>query len=135
MQKRSRHLSHFLGVSEATFEERVQMAEQLLAQYANARLVITSRLHAALPCLAFGTPVLFVVENVNDPRFSGNLELLNVITLSQVEQLDERGVFEIKGERIKWEQLVNDNKYLKLRDQFIEEIARVMQGVLWPETP
>ena len=42
--------------------ERVRRdkAERLLSLYAGARCVITSRLHCALPCLALGTPVLFI---------------------------------------------------------------------------
>jgi hypothetical protein len=39
---------------------RLAAAERLLDLYARAELVVTTRLHCALPCLAFGTPVLFV---------------------------------------------------------------------------
>lgn len=39
---------------------RDREARRLLGLYASARLVITSRLHAALPCLAYGTPVVLV---------------------------------------------------------------------------
>ena len=34
-------------------------AYSLLMQYSKAELVITSRLHVTLPCLAFGTPVIY----------------------------------------------------------------------------
>lgn len=44
----------------ASADERLGKAEELLRLYADARLVVTSRLHCALPCLAFGTPVLFI---------------------------------------------------------------------------
>lgn len=63
---------------------RFEHAEALLDVYARARLVVTSRLHCALPCLAFGTPVLFV-DNVRDRyRISGLLELLNHATEADV---------------------------------------------------
>jgi hypothetical protein len=42
------------------FAARLERAEALLDLYAGARAVVTSRLHCALPCLALGTPVLFV---------------------------------------------------------------------------
>jgi len=41
-------------------EEKFKMAETLLNKYARAKLVITSRIHCALPCLALGTPVIFI---------------------------------------------------------------------------
>jgi hypothetical protein len=47
---------------------RQKVAKELLSKYQNAELVITSRLHCALPCAAFGTPV--VVVN-NGPRYTG----------------------------------------------------------------
>ena len=50
---------------------RLSKADALLKLYASARLVITSRLHCALPCRAFRTSVKFVHSNLNDPRFSG----------------------------------------------------------------
>lgn len=39
---------------------QAEAAERLLALYAAAPAVVTSRIHAALPCLALGTPVLLV---------------------------------------------------------------------------
>ena len=43
-----------------TDAQKFAMAEDLLHKYAKAKLVITSRIHCALPCLALGTPVIFV---------------------------------------------------------------------------
>jgi polysaccharide pyruvyl transferase WcaK-like protein len=51
-------------------------AQEMLDAYAQAKMVVTTRLHCALPCLAFGTPVLFVTDNPKDPRFEGMLELM-----------------------------------------------------------
>ncbi len=39
---------------------RLSRAQALLDRYATARLVITSRIHAYFPCLAFGTPVVLL---------------------------------------------------------------------------
>ncbi|HKZ34258.1 MAG TPA: polysaccharide pyruvyl transferase family protein [Patescibacteria group bacterium] len=57
--------------------KRLEIADALLKKYSAARLVITSRLHCALPCLAFGTPVLFFhPEYKTDKRFDGYHEYL-----------------------------------------------------------
>ncbi|WP_227503261.1 polysaccharide pyruvyl transferase family protein [Raoultella ornithinolytica] len=41
-------------------EEGFTLADEFLKKLANAKLVVTSRIHTALPCLAMGTPVIFV---------------------------------------------------------------------------
>jgi len=46
--------------------------QQLLNKYATAKLVITTRLHCALPCVAYNTPVIVLQKNLlTDNRFSG----------------------------------------------------------------
>ncbi|HEY0092602.1 MAG TPA: polysaccharide pyruvyl transferase family protein, partial [Flavobacterium sp.] len=66
-------------------EEKFAMAEDLLNKYARAKLVITSRIHCALPCLAMGTPVIFVNgfdSFVDSCRFDGILDLFNRIDVN-----------------------------------------------------
>ena len=56
---------------------RLDLAQKVLDKYRQAKLVITTRLHATLPCRAFGTPVLFFHKNYRtDPRFQGLYEYL-----------------------------------------------------------
>src|SRR5262249_33119050 len=58
-------------------DSRAAMAQQLLKLYSSAKLVITSRLHCALPCVAFGTPVILLRRGIeSDPRFAGLRELV-----------------------------------------------------------
>ena len=46
--------------------------ENLLNKYAQARLVITSRLHCALPCVAYNTPVIVLFSGLHtDNRYGG----------------------------------------------------------------
>lgn len=59
---------------------KYDMAEKYLKRYEKAKLVITSRIHSALPCLALDTPVIFVHKNFNDPRFGGLKEYLRCYT-------------------------------------------------------
>ncbi|MGI9297601.1 MAG: polysaccharide pyruvyl transferase family protein [Gammaproteobacteria bacterium] len=43
----------------AGYAAKTALAESLLSEYAAAELVVTSRLHCALPCVAMGVPVLY----------------------------------------------------------------------------
>lgn len=71
-------------------EDKLEYARNLLNKYANSRLVVASRIHAALPCLAMNTPVIFVVSDDLHPdgkglqpkakgRFGGLIELFHVM--------------------------------------------------------
>jgi hypothetical protein len=48
---------------------RLRKAIQLLRTYATAKSVITTRLHCALPCLAIGTPVLFIASDDEQHKY------------------------------------------------------------------
>lgn len=68
-----------------TDEEKFAMADEILKKYARAKLVITSRIHCALPCLAMGTPVIFVNgfdSFVDSCRFDGILDLFNRVDVN-----------------------------------------------------
>lgn len=64
-------------------ESRMKAAEELIKKYAKAALVITSRIHCALPCLGMETPVLFVYNDnmsvASSCRLEGLVDLFNVI--------------------------------------------------------
>ena len=67
-----------------TNEQRFERAEELIRMYSTAKLVITSRIHCALPCLGLETPVIFL-RNLDDSqesicRFEGLLNLMNIIS-------------------------------------------------------
>lgn len=46
--------------------------------------MVTSRIHAALPCLAFGTPVIFIKPNRGVSRFDGLTDFFNMFTLDHI---------------------------------------------------
>lgn len=68
-------------------EERLDEAKRLVLDYSEASLVITSRIHCALPCLGIGTPVIYTALEgdsfVSTSRMSGLIELFNVIKCSE----------------------------------------------------
>jgi hypothetical protein len=58
---------------------RLLYAEHVLGLYRSAKCVVTTRLHAALPCLASGTPVLMLSSDTKgwpNARFGGLVEHL-----------------------------------------------------------
>mgnify|MGYP000512995123 CR=1 FL=1 len=79
------HINQEPPANTYTHEEKFEMAEELLNKYAKAKLVITSRIHCALPCLAMGTPVIFVngfETFVDSCRFEGIIDLFNRIDIN-----------------------------------------------------
>lgn len=64
------------------FEARMAKARALLDRYARARAVVTTRLHCALPCLALGTPVLFLPVEPDRGRQGPGLALAHTAELA-----------------------------------------------------
>ena len=51
--------------------KRFKLAKALLNKYSKAKLVVTTRIHGALPCLAFNTPVILINKKYDYQRFPG----------------------------------------------------------------
>lgn len=68
-------------------EERFKEAKRFLSKFAKAELVITSRIHCALPCLALGTPVIFInygfFNESDQSRFQGITDLFNTVNIDK----------------------------------------------------
>ena len=89
-------------------QARLDLAEEHLRLFCRAKLVVTCRIHCALPCLAMGTPVLFIQprrgsdmafgglvgflrshlhrSSLQDKRFPGLVELMNACKIQEVEK-------------------------------------------------
>ncbi|GAA3641612.1 polysaccharide pyruvyl transferase family protein [Flavivirga jejuensis] len=139
LSKKNKHLKNFISdelLESAEFinqeppsnkysdVEKFEMAESLLKKYAKAKLVITSRIHCALPCLALGTPVIFVNgfdSFVDSCRFDGILELFNRIDINS-----KTGVytsnFELKGKINKLTNVKNLEKHHDLANALKEKV-------------
>lgn len=82
------HLMPFFKNMEQDESEKLyhQLAIQLIQKYAKAKLVVTSRIHCALPCLGLGTSVLYINDlqsNKEDNcRMKGLFNLFDVINWS-----------------------------------------------------
>ena len=77
--------------------ERFRLAKSLLNRYARAKLIITTRIHGALPCLAFNTPVIFINKKYDHQRFTGLYELLNTIGINFKNKFEIRVNINNKG--------------------------------------
>ena len=101
--------SHFLP--KTLVHDRFQRAEHLLSRYEMAKLVITSRLHCALPCVAMGTPVVFLHNNPQDPRMGAVDRYLKVYSGCGSHEID-------------WAPEAIQGKQLNLHKAFLREAVR-----------
>lgn len=114
-----------------TNEQKMEYARTLISRYANAKMVFTSRIHCALPCLGVETPVIFINSESlksgkkrSGGRFGGLIDLLYVLMIDGnnnwsfhkdifppfTNKIDENFTFK------------NLNKYKELRDSLIEKV-------------
>ncbi len=85
--EKANYIHHlYLASSFNNENEKFKLAENLVNKYAKAELVITSRIHSALPCLALETPHIYTVHPHNlstraskrhNSRFEGLANLFN----------------------------------------------------------
>ena len=65
------YINHYSNTS--NFEQNMELAKKLLIKYSGAKLVITTFLHCALPCIGMGIPVICFYpnssKNINDTNF------------------------------------------------------------------
>lgn len=117
------YLTHRILETELPDEEaKFEYSRKLLNKYADACLVITSRIHAALPSLAIGTPVIFVTsdyfttEPTKSGRFNGVLELFHVLTYADFKL---QPAFDFKpNEKIGLNHTIRNKKdYLKIAEE------------------
>lgn len=70
-------MTHTVKMETLSWNQRKNIVKDRLRYYQGASLVVTTRLHAALPCLALGVPVLFVKERWSLNRTGTWLSYLN----------------------------------------------------------
>lgn len=111
-------------------DEKMEFARELLKKYAKAKLVVTSRIHCALPCLGIETPVLFVCsealkgDNVRSAgRFGGLMELFHVLHWSSKEVKDTSGYEFSAKNKIKPSTVIkNKDDYKKYKEALIRTV-------------
>lgn len=109
-------------ISTASSEtERFNLASRFLRHYANAEVVVTSRIHVALPCLAFETPVLFVNPEIDESRFDGIAELFTTVSADELEAMSTSEVAELINK------LRNPSDYIVIRESLKERVAEALR--------
>lgn len=72
---------------DSTDVDKLVYAESLIKQYSKASLVITSRIHCALPCLGLDTPLIYLnrvdSEEFDTCRLGGILDFFTVINCAK----------------------------------------------------
>lgn len=77
-----------LEYTEEDRKENDKFAREIFEKYKNeATLVVTSRLHCAVPCLAMGIPVIIVKENI-DYRFGWLDKFVPIYDLDEFDKID-----------------------------------------------
>lgn len=109
--KRVLYTSHLSDIPD--MRARFARARGLLALYASASCVVTTRLHCALPCLAMGTPVLFLDTPYSEYRAAG---LRNLLRHAPVEGFWSGRDYNVD------EPPANPSNYLELRRGLLDRV-------------
>ena len=112
------HTEHEFNVNMSHIE-RFKMAKKLLNRYARAKLVVSTRIHGALPCLALHTPVILIKKKYDHKRFPGLYELLNTIGKNSKNKFEIRVNIDDKG------LVYNSNKYLEFANKMKERLKNI----------
>ena len=111
-------------------EEKFEIADRMLKDYANAKFVITSRLHVAFPCIAMSTKNVFIIpqeknEEKGINRYRGRLNGLEDTVI--VLELKDGKIINTKGSvpQMITPQNIPDNQngYIKYRDSLIKKVT------------
>ena len=95
-----------------TWKKRRENVEKLLKIYQNSQLVITSRLHVTLPCLAMEVPVLLINDDLQNNRFQPYIKLTHCLTKNEF----------LNNKYDLLNPLKNKNDYLEIRNNLINEV-------------
>ena len=74
---------------------RLMLAEERLRLFSGASLILTSRLHVALPAASLGVPAILVHPRLHeDPRFAGLSDLVNSYTVEEFREVSQNIIYD-----------------------------------------
>ena len=116
--------------SELSNEEKFAIADKMLKDYAQAKLVITGRLHVSFPCLAVGTKNIFIIPCSKNEKMSprkhchsrimGLEDTVNVMELEDGKLVDPVSKFPSKISITNFPE--NKNGYLKYSELLTRKV-------------
>lgn len=130
------YITHIINIGENSSEqERLQIARNYIEMYSKASLVITSRIHAALPCLAVETPTIFISSDKltngstirSNGRFGGITDLLNLLNYENGQLIPKSPHIKdvlSKGKISKMTKIENPSNYKILRDKLNDRVKK-----------
>ena len=98
-----------------SFEDRMNNVEERLKIYQNAKCVITSRYHAAMPSLALGTPVVLIPSSYEPNRFA---DLDDLLCICNENDFISGNVFDINHPKS------NSKKYVEIADDLRKRVKQ-----------
>lgn len=116
-------------------DDKMRYARDLIQEYGKARLVVTSRLHCALPCVGMETPVVFVnseklekgvSRNGSSGRFRGLLDLMNTVYCRNQEiYANDKYMQSVLKDRISNKtKILNPNNFNVIKDELILKVNK-----------
>ena len=87
--------------------------------YSRAKLIITTRIHGALPCLALNTPVILINSLYDYKRYPGLYELLNTVGINSENTFEIKVNIDING------YIYNSKKYLKYSNELKNKLKKI----------
>jgi hypothetical protein len=109
-------ISHDPENVEGNIEEYAERCEKhmdyLLSRYCNARLIITTKIHCALPCLGMGANVILIHHNPSETRLAPVAEVMDILSYNDILSATELVRPQVKHEA------------LKTRQEFLSKICR-----------
>lgn len=107
--------------SKLSYEKRMKNVEALLKEYQSAELVITTRLHCALPCLALETPVLLIYDKDNYDIVSRIGDYCKLVDYCSEQEFLEKGLSEYFIKTPRKDHLKIKNELMKRVEEFLKD--------------
>lgn len=128
----SEYTTHLIDESDLSEDAKLDMARECINKYAKAKMIITSRIHAALPAISLETPTIFITTDVlaspnnqSTPggRFKGIIELLNCLELKGNKLYGNNEYMKklIKGKIGIHTHICNPDTYKPIRQKLVEK--------------
>ncbi|MFY7878799.1 MAG: polysaccharide pyruvyl transferase family protein [Lacibacter sp.] len=78
----------------------VNHMENLLQKYCEASVIVTTKIHCALPCLGMGAPVILIHPNPQDPRLDTVRQFIDILSYDQLLKSDRLIMPEVRIKKL-----------------------------------